>query len=203
VVLITDARCYSTTDIFAAGFRDHDIGKILGTDENMGAGGANVWTLEMIRGFFGASAPLQALPRGAGMRVAIRRTLRVGPEAGTEMEDLGVTPHVVHLRTEQDVMNENPHLLAKAAELLVEILNGAPPRVFDVTSAVNGAQLSIAIASKQVDYVEFSVDGRSQGSADVVNDAVQFTVAGGPGSRVDLRGYLGTGQHVCSRRLTI
>ena len=29
VVLITDARCYSATDIFAAGFADHEIGPIL------------------------------------------------------------------------------------------------------------------------------------------------------------------------------
>ena len=50
VVLITDARCYSATDIFAAGFADHEIGPILGVDDNTGAGGANVWT-------HGCSAP--------------------------------------------------------------------------------------------------------------------------------------------------
>jgi len=27
VVLVTDALCYSTTDIFAAGFQDHHIGR--------------------------------------------------------------------------------------------------------------------------------------------------------------------------------
>lgn len=43
VVLITDALCYSTTDIFAAGFQDHQIGKILGVNQNTGAGGATVW----------------------------------------------------------------------------------------------------------------------------------------------------------------
>jgi hypothetical protein len=43
VVLITSARCYSTTDIFSAGFQDHGIGKILGVDGHTGAGGANVW----------------------------------------------------------------------------------------------------------------------------------------------------------------
>ena len=60
VVLITDARCYSTTDIFAAGFQDHKVGTILGTDNNTGAGGANVWTLELIRQYFqsgGMTAP--------------------------------------------------------------------------------------------------------------------------------------------------
>src|SRR5262249_46110326 len=30
-VLVTDARCYSATDIFAAGFQDHDVGPVLGT----------------------------------------------------------------------------------------------------------------------------------------------------------------------------
>ena len=92
VVLITDARCYSTTDIFAAGFQDHKIGTILGTDNNTGAGGANVWTLELIRQFFasgGMAPPLETLPKGAGMRVAIRRTLRVGDEAGTGARGLG------------------------------------------------------------------------------------------------------------------
>ena len=34
VVLVTDARCYSATDIFAAGFQDHSIGTVLGVDDN-------------------------------------------------------------------------------------------------------------------------------------------------------------------------
>ena len=44
VVLITDAYCYSACDMFAAGFQDHDLGKVLGVDEKTGAGGANVLT---------------------------------------------------------------------------------------------------------------------------------------------------------------
>ena len=31
VALIIDALCYSTTDIFAAGFQDHEIGPVIGT----------------------------------------------------------------------------------------------------------------------------------------------------------------------------
>jgi hypothetical protein len=52
-VLITDALCYSATDMFAAAFQDHGIGPILGVDHNTGAGGANVWShrllLELMR----------------------------------------------------------------------------------------------------------------------------------------------------------
>ena len=42
-VLLVDALAYSATDIFAAGFEDHEIGLIIGTASGTGAGGANVW----------------------------------------------------------------------------------------------------------------------------------------------------------------
>src|SRR5262249_31930343 len=49
VVLVTDALCYSATDMFTAGFRDNGLGPILGTAGNTGAGGANVWTHDLFR----------------------------------------------------------------------------------------------------------------------------------------------------------
>jgi endonuclease G, mitochondrial len=118
VVLITDARCYSTTDMFAAGFKDHGIGKILGVDDNTGAGGANVWTIEVLRQFTGANGPVHGLPRGGDMRVAIRRTLRVGPQAGTEIEDLGVEPDDTHKTTPRDLLENDGDLLEAAVRLL-------------------------------------------------------------------------------------
>ena len=96
VVLLTSALCYSATDIFVAGFRDHGIGPIIGVDRNTGAGGANVWTAEQLgHALGGANGELGALPRGAGLRVALRRSLRVGAHAGTELEEIGVVPHEV------------------------------------------------------------------------------------------------------------
>ena len=101
-MLITDARCYSTTDIFAAGFQDHEI-QISGTGDNTGAGGANVWTLELIRQFFGSGGmppPLQSLPKGraCGSRSAApcgseprparsSRTLACGPRRAPARAD--------------------------------------------------------------------------------------------------------------------
>ncbi len=101
VILITDALCYSTTDIFAAGFQDHQVGVILGVDNNTGAGGANVWTHELLKILFDLPSPAPDspyidLPQGIGMRVSIRRTLRVGEQAGTPVEDLGVVPDFLH-----------------------------------------------------------------------------------------------------------
>ncbi|MET4720722.1 hypothetical protein ABIF63_004828 [Bradyrhizobium japonicum] len=52
------------------------------------------------------------------MRVAIRRTLRVGAQAGTEIEDLGIEPDKIHEPTVQDLLNNDVDLFQAAAELL-------------------------------------------------------------------------------------
>jgi hypothetical protein len=120
VILLTDAFCYSTTDIFSAGFRDHNIGPILGTMGNTGAGGANVFDWQLIAMLFGGvpDSPIQAPPLGASFRVAIRRTLRVGPNAGVELEDLGVEPDELHNTTLKDLLEQNADLYEHAAALL-------------------------------------------------------------------------------------
>lgn len=218
-MLITDASCYSTTDIFAAGFQDHKIGPILGTDNNTGAGGANVSTLEQIRQLFasaGMTPPLQQLPKGASMRVAIRRTLRVGDEAGTELEDLGVRPDFEHQLTREDTLNGNPDLIAHAASLLI----GKPVRVFSTkvlhsTWTSNGpprrigSKATIEVATAGVDYVDVFVDGRPRYSLNVPSTgALQFELPEPEREDstllrpvdVELRGYAAS-QLVCYRRL--
>ena len=117
VVLIVDALCYSTTDIFSAGFQDHGIGKILGTSRHTGAGGANVWDYGLLQGALADRFP--TLPKGTTFRVAIRRTTRVGDRAGVPVEDLGVEPDEIHLMTRADVLQGNVDLLARAARILV------------------------------------------------------------------------------------
>lgn len=122
VVLITDARCYSTTDIFAAGFQDNEIGPILGVDHNTGAGGANVFSHDLLQTVLpGPNSPIQPLPHGANMRVAIRRTTRVRDNAGQPLEDLGVVPDMLHQLTRDDVMNGNPDLIEEAARILAQM----------------------------------------------------------------------------------
>jgi hypothetical protein len=43
VVLISNALAFSTADMFAAGFSDHEIGRVICTDNNMAAAGGNNW----------------------------------------------------------------------------------------------------------------------------------------------------------------
>ncbi|WP_078888040.1 S41 family peptidase [Streptomyces sp. NRRL S-118] len=116
-VLITDALSYSAADVFAAGFQDNGLGPVLGTAPRTGAGGANVWTHEMLRVWL--PELLAELPRGAGFRVALRRATRARGNVDVPLEDLGVQADEVHRPTERDVTGHNKDLLAAAAALLV------------------------------------------------------------------------------------
>jgi Peptidase family S41 len=49
VVLVSDALAFSTADIFAAGFIDNGLGKIICIDRNMAAAGANNWRWDAVR----------------------------------------------------------------------------------------------------------------------------------------------------------
>ncbi|MEI5101901.1 S41 family peptidase [Streptomyces sp. PmtG] len=115
-VLITDALSYSAADIFAAGFKDNGLGPVLGTARRTGAGGANVWTHELLRVWL--PELLGELPRGAGFRVALRRATRARDSVGVPLEDLGVQADELHRLTERDVTAHNRDLLAAAAALL-------------------------------------------------------------------------------------
>jgi hypothetical protein len=53
------------------------------------------------------------------MRVAIRRTLRVGPQNDVPVEDLGVLPDERYYLTREDLINGNVGLIHRACQLLV------------------------------------------------------------------------------------
>ena len=112
VVLVTDALAYSAADIFAAGFADNRLGVVLGTDPATGAGGANVWTHDLLRSLLPDA--LRPLPASAGLRVALRRATRAD---GSPLEDLGVVPDAVHRPTRRD-LRDNGDLFDAAAALL-------------------------------------------------------------------------------------
>ncbi len=201
-VLVTDARCYSATDFFAAGWADHEIGPILGVDDRTGAGGANVWTHQLLMQLVGDRAsepgsPYAPLPKGANMRVAIRRGLRVGALSGTPVEDLGVTPTVRHAMTKADVLTGNVDLLDRAGEILA----GMPVRRLAVTTAFTRVGLRVEVAAEGLDRVDVYVNGRPIGSEDVTADPVVLSeLHGAPGTVVLVEGFQ-AGALVASRRV--
>jgi C-terminal processing protease CtpA/Prc len=176
VVLITDAQCYSTTDIFAAGFQDHGIGTILGTSARTGAGGANVWTHDNLRELLSdPTSPFHPLTQNASFRVALRRALRVGPNAGVILEDLGVTPNENHAMTKNDVLNGNVDLINHAAELLAA--RAVSRLTLSLGPAVAGSNARTMNANMDnIDRLDVFVDGRPRLTLDVTDGTAKFDV---------------------------
>ena len=208
-VLITNARCYSTTDIFAAGYQDHEIGFILGTDANTGAGGANVWEHDLLDFLFTRNdpprrrlevSPFRSLPRNAGIRVAIRRTMRSGPNAGTPLEDLGVKPNDVHNMTRDDLLAGNADLLNRAGEILMQ----RQIRAYRLTvspGAVSGGNWTLSVTTENLSRLDLYLNDRPIRSVDISNgaNAVDIPVPTAP-AVLDLKGFQG-GKLAAARRL--
>lgn len=205
VVLITDARCYSATDIFAAGFKDHDIGHILGVDANTGAGGANVWTHGLLRNLLRLPAPADAktpyknLPSGAGMRVAIRRMLRVGEQSGTPLEDLGVIPDSRHSLTKEDLINSNKDLINEAGK----ILKRGPVILLSITTAQAGSTLTVSATTAGLSRLDAYVDGRPRVSLDITPGTQSFDLNLEAGAQsLEIEGYKND-EFVAARKLDL
>ncbi len=213
VVLITDALSYSATDIFAAGFQDNDVGKVLGTGGNTGAGGANFWSLDdLLRAQKkDPTSPFKTLPKGAEMIVAMRRSIRVGRRAGSPLEEFGVLPDVLHLMTKRDVLDDNVDLLARAAR----IIRQQPSFQLSLTPASSEA-LMLSAASKvpssklgrAIARVDIYVNGRPVRSVDAVDGKVPPTpVAIGKGGNtrtaVEAQAWDRAGRLVAVRRTSV
>ena len=182
VVLITDAFCYSACDMFAGGFKDHDIGIVLGVDDATGAGGANVLDHESLRRQW-QGGPLRTLPGGADMRVSLRRTLRVGELAGQPVEDLGVKPDIRAQLTQNDLLNGNEDLLNTAGKLLSQ----QTPRALDMgVLSDNAGQFYLEVEALNVPEVDVYINGRPQSSQSTPSGTSQFPVDL-PTGEVDIR----------------
>lgn len=118
VLLLTNAVTYSSGDIFAAGFQDNAIGRVIGTDASTGGGGANMWWHRSAVTYAGPDGDLQPLPGGAQLHLAVRRCTRVGSKAGLPIEEAGVTPDVRYHPTRRDILDRDADLLVFAGEML-------------------------------------------------------------------------------------
>jgi hypothetical protein len=216
VVLITDALSYSATDIFAAGFQDNDVGPVVGTAGNTGAGGANFWSLDDLRRAQKQDPrnPFKKLPKGAEMIVAMRRSIRVGPRAGSPLEEFGVAPDVLHVMTRRDLLEDNVELLARAAQLI----RLQPSFRLSVTPVGHNGVRAIVVnaaskvppvkARRRIARLDVYANGRPVRSIDAEKGAVPSTqvTIGGAGNKpvaVEVRAWDQAGRLAAVRRATV
>jgi hypothetical protein len=192
VVLVVDAGCYSTTDIFSAGFQDHQVGIILGTSGHTGAGGANVWDHPFLEESLPAAlSPFKPIPGGASFRVAIRRSTRVGARSGEPLEDLGVVPDRIHYMTRNDVLNHNVDMIEHAGSILKDM---SRQRLTATASKKPGGSLAMTVNTTNIQRIDVLLGGRPVHTRDVTDGSVSFNIAvstaAATGNRgVECRGY--------------
>jgi Peptidase family S41 len=157
VVLITDALCYSTTDIFAAGFQDHNIGDVLGADETTGAGGANVWDYSYIAELLEDRKHFpQPRPGTASLRFAVRRVTRVGQNVGVLLEDFGVEVDEIHNMTPRDLLHGNADLIEHAGKILAL-------HELQLLTAERKNSRGVRVAYRNLDRIDAYLDDRPLG----------------------------------------
>jgi Peptidase family S41 len=200
VVLVTDALCYSATDTFAALFQDHDIGTVLGVDSATGAGGANVWALsDLLLNW--PQAPVEPLPGGADLRVALRRSLRVGDRAGQPIEDLGVEPKVLHRLTRRDLLDGNLDLMEAAG---AELAKGTRRTLTAEITAQAAASATLQVQTGKISSLDVYVNERPVATLPVSDGehAVEVPLAGTGSKTIRLEGFSQT-QLVAARNVII
>ena len=133
------------------------------------------------------------------MRVAARRSTRVGGRSGVPLEDLGVVPDERYFMTRDDLLKRNIDLIAHAAKLLSE----RPRQVLQVEAGGNPPVAQLKVTAANVDRVDIHVDGRPVASVDVTASPTLIPlpkpVAAG---RVVANGYR-AGELVVSAGMTI
>lgn len=159
--LLVDGLTYSAADIFAAGFQDHQIGQVFGTDATTGGGGANVWSHADLLQKLGPTPgiALAPLPRDTGMTLAIRRCSRVGFSQGQPVEDVGVkVDEQFPPSSAEDVIGGFPSLIRRACEFVGFL----PTSRIDVVKAavLSDGSVTVELRATNANSLQFFLDGR-------------------------------------------
>lgn len=197
IALITNAVTYSSGDIFAASFQDHEIGPVIGTDPSTGGGGANMWTHRDCVDMAMPDQLLEHLPGGARhgpkLHYAVRRCVRVGRNQGMAIEEEGVRRDRVYNLTRDDLLSGDVDLLRFAANVLqeqnkkqfkVEIkIDGLPvslsESVIKVPAKDKTARVDIKIdlgeSTSKIEHI-ISVAGKFQKAVDITDGRASFSL---------------------------
>jgi C-terminal processing protease CtpA/Prc len=185
VALVVDGLSYSAADVFAAGFQDHGLGIVVGTDPQTGGGGGNVWPYDSIRRL-GASGMPRRLPHDASFDVAVRRTTRVARRAGVVLEDRGVVAdRPAAPLSSADVLGGNEELVRGVIAQL-----GDPPRAYALRARYRGSRRRFELEAAELARVDVYLDGRPFGSfAEPDGRRIELPEGGEPPASARFVGY--------------
>lgn len=124
---------------------------------------------------------ITSLPNEAGMRVAMRRTLRVHEREGMPLEDLGVLPDAslyvpqstdIHKMTKEDLLRDNIDLINHATSILAKM------PVYRITCKINSNSetLTVKTETENISRLDVFTDDRPQQSIDVINNTTEFVL---------------------------
>lgn len=109
----------------------------------------------------------------APARLAIRRTLRVGANSGTPVEDLGITPDVPYRMTRRDLLEGNSDLFERAGQ----VLKGLTPHPVAITEAtMTDGALRLKVQATNIDRLDVYVDQRPRNSVDLTDGQADITI---------------------------
>jgi len=157
VVLLVDAMTYSAADIFAGGFSDNGVGKIIGPDRSTGGGGASLWSYaQLMSDLPSTDLNLLELPHGTDMSLAFMRSTRVGPSLEIPIEDKGVTPDLVFHRTLNDLLTQGAGSHSDLFTFACDTLSDMPVHRIEVTALPGNTQINVTATN--LDQIDFQLD---------------------------------------------
>jgi C-terminal processing protease CtpA/Prc len=168
VVILTNSSCFSTCDSFTAGMQDNGLGTVIATDGQTGGGGANVVEYNAFAQSYpqGAVNPFLPLPGNQNMRVAWRNAVRVGKNAGVNLEDRGAVADMTIKPVLQDIISADSVLVPAITKILSDQYAMSPSANTQITldssarvDYLNGASLSIPAKVSGTSFVQFAANG--------------------------------------------
>ena len=174
VVLLVDAFTYSAADIFAGGFQDHGIGPVLGVAAATGGGGASKWNYNQFNPSVlkASGVPLEPLPGGVTLSLAVLRSSRVRGFNGQFIENIGVRADKLHRPTREDVLGQGRDLMLKARELL--LADPRPYRLKIVASERDANEIRVRLAGAGYDSLQYLVQDQPTGPLPATDDWVHL-----------------------------
>jgi hypothetical protein len=183
VVLVGDATTYSAGDLFTAGFVDNGIGPFVCVGTATGAGGANVWTYDDLKGYLtGSSIALPALPDGIGLSFAFRRATRANKNEGRPIEDVGIEG-IQYAMTADDLLIDRRDLILYC----LGILRKQP--FSQLTAKHDPAKRTIGVKTQGLDRLDVLLDNHPGSSHPIGTTGSVGVSYPADIHRIDLIGY--------------